>query len=498
MKTQRLIHGLFLALALAPCHLPAQRPNLAQNATATGLPGPLASDSGWGGGALPWDLVDGIRTYSTWARGLAFTGGAGNWAGQPAGLRQATIDFATSQVIDKVVLWHHGDNHVPAMTALSRIDWWDGSQWQDTGARRSMTRTPFGIWSMPDEYEFFPVSTTRIRWVFDNRQPNVLGQQNEHGWLYEFEVYSPQPSLAVNTAQSGFPNPAPSSPGWGGGAQPWDLVDGQRNYSNWARGLAFSGGAGGWNGQPAGIRQATIDLGVMRTFNRVTLWHHGFNHVPALGALSQIDVWNGAQWVTVNAARTFGRMAFGTQWSVSDEYDFAPVTASMVRWTMDNRQNNVLGQQNEHGWLYEFEVTTRSNQVTFGAGCAGSNGVPTLVPNSEGARVAEALGVDLVNLPPFAPAFGVLGLNDSTWSGNALPMSLAPFGMPGCSLFVSADATRPLPTGSSATVRWVEPLPFLPQLLGVDVFGQAFVLDPSANAIGMTMSNASRATIGWD
>lgn len=33
------------------------------------------SDTGWGGGVYPWDMVDGLNLYPDWQHGLAFTGG---------------------------------------------------------------------------------------------------------------------------------------------------------------------------------------------------------------------------------------------------------------------------------------------------------------------------------------------------------------------------------------------------------------------------------------
>src|SRR3954449_6253403 len=55
--------------------------NVALNPSATGFPSPLQSDTGWGGGSYPWDIVDGLHTYADWAHGLAFTGGHTGGAG---------------------------------------------------------------------------------------------------------------------------------------------------------------------------------------------------------------------------------------------------------------------------------------------------------------------------------------------------------------------------------------------------------------------------------
>jgi hypothetical protein len=66
--------------------------NLATNPDRTGFPHPLSSDDGWGGGRDVWDIVDGNRSYTDWANGLAFRGGIDGYSG-PCGWKQATIDF---------------------------------------------------------------------------------------------------------------------------------------------------------------------------------------------------------------------------------------------------------------------------------------------------------------------------------------------------------------------------------------------------------------------
>lgn len=488
--------GFMLAVALSSAIL-AQRPNLAVNTTRTGFPNTLASDPGWGGGAQPWDLLDAERTYSNWARGLAFTGGAGGWNGT-AGVRQATVDFGANQTFYKVILWHHGHDHTPGLSSLSQIDYWDGTAWVVIPASRTFGRLSSVPWSSSDEYEFQPVTGSKVRWTFDNRQTNMLGTQIEHGWLYEFEVFAPQPSVALNPSAVGLPSPLSSDGGWGGGSYPWDLVDGQRTYSNWARGLAFTGGRLGWGGQPAGLRQATIELNRVRTFGKVVLWHHGHNHTPASSSLSQLAYWDGAAWIDIAATRHLGRLD-NQSWSYSDEYEFPPVRSSKVRWTFDNRQNSILGTPIEHGWLYEFEVFATSAHGVFGAGCAGSAGVPTIQTALTGPRLSEAFAVTVDRVPSATAAIGLLGFSNTVSHGTPLPLPLGFLGMSGCNLLVSADlavaiADRPSPN----TARWTLRIPYSLDLLGVELFQQVFVADATANPLGLIASNGSRAAIGWE
>jgi len=165
--------------------------NIAQNAAMSGFPSPLESDPGWGGGTRQWQIADGIRTYqSEWARGLAFTGGQKSWAEQACGWRQATIDFGVTKNFNRVVLWHHGRENVPN---ACKVQYWNGQMWMDAFSSSKCkdylkynTAQPkdwWDSWSTPMEIVFSQISATKVRFAFSNCDI-------EHGWLYEFEVYS--------------------------------------------------------------------------------------------------------------------------------------------------------------------------------------------------------------------------------------------------------------------------------------------------------------------
>ncbi|MFA5182180.1 MAG: caspase family protein [Syntrophales bacterium] len=165
--------------------------NTAQNAAMSRFPSPMESDSGWGGGSRQWQIVDGIRTYqSEWARGLAFTGGQKSWAEQVCGWRQATIDFGVTKNFNRVVLWHHGREHVPN---ACKVQYWNGQMWMDALSSdnckdylKYKTAQPqdwWDSWSTPMEIVFARINAAKVRFAFNNCDI-------EHGWLYEFEVYN--------------------------------------------------------------------------------------------------------------------------------------------------------------------------------------------------------------------------------------------------------------------------------------------------------------------
>lgn len=162
---------------------------------------------------------------------------------------------------------------------------------------------------------------------------------------------SPLEDLALNK------NPFGSDPGWGGGSYPWQIVDGQRlcaGGSQWACGIAFTGGVRGYNG-PCGWRQATIDFGQPTTFNRVVVWHHALEHVPNT---YKIAYWSGSAWVELfsttngHAYMSYPDAAVNEWWgsySTPTDNTFQPVTGTKVRYSLNNC--DIV-----HGWIYEFEV----------------------------------------------------------------------------------------------------------------------------------------------
>ena len=76
-----------------------------------------------------------------------------------------------------------------------------------------------------------------------------------------------------------------------------------------------------------------------------------------------------------------------------------------------------------------------------------------------------------------------------------LPMSLATFGAPGCSLLVSGDfVTGVVNTTGTATQGFPIPLDF--SLVGLHIFFQGYVQDPGANSFGVVVSNGLEIAIG--
>lgn len=194
-KLLQVLSACFFAGVALPAS--AEPMNIALNPSRSGVPHPLESDDGWGGGEDKWDLVDGIAQYASFSEGLAFTGGDGPFGGESAGPRQATIDFGQPKTFNQVVLWHHGGDDVPATTNL---EYWDGFQWADIAFTRvfdeDFAHHPVNGWSRPDTYTFVDAITgSKVRYSFDNSGLALNGNPMRHGWIYEFQVFSmPEPA----------------------------------------------------------------------------------------------------------------------------------------------------------------------------------------------------------------------------------------------------------------------------------------------------------------
>ena len=144
-------------------------------------------------------------------------------------------------------------------------------------------------------------------------------------------------------------------------------------------------------------------------------------------------------------------------------------------------------------WAYGPQ--SAASYAEFGAGCAGSNGVPLLrrVPGS-----LPWMGADFdlrVQAVPSAIAAPFLGWSRVQSGGLALPFELSSLGMPGCRLRVSPDATF-VRIGTGTTVDWRLSFPNVPALVGARLYAQALVLDASANTFGGTLTNAVDLGLG--
>ena len=138
----------------------------------------------------------------------------------------------------------------------------------------------------------------------------------------------------------------------------------------------------------------------------------------------------------------------------------------------------------------------------FGSACPGTGGLAPVI----GAQVIPAVGastfaVQTINVADSAIVLSLLGYSDTTFGGIPLPFDLGVIQATGCFLRTNivltqsgiATGTAGVPGSGVATVPW--PIPSDPALRGSGLIFQSLVVDPTANAAGLTMSAGLRVTI---
>jgi hypothetical protein len=146
-------------------------------------------------------------------------------------------------------------------------------------------------------------------------------------------------------------------------------------------------------------------------------------------------------------------------------------------------------------WKFRMWSGPAGHFEVFGSGCAGSAGVPRL--SWSGLPMAgTSFDVRLDRAPANTVAALILGDSATTWNGLPLPLSLAPFGAPSCSLLASLTATLGTGVDPAGTASVALALPANPALAGFPFWCQWFCLDVPANAFGLTFSNGGAVVVG--
>lgn len=149
------------------------------------------------------------------------------------------------------------------------------------------------------------------------------------------------------------------------------------------------------------------------------------------------------------------------------------------------------------GWsgsLYydTHNITGRADVGSFAKGCAGSQPVSALTATRP--VLGSAFSVTANNLP-FNTGIMALGLSRSSSVFGPLPLDLSAFGAPGCTAYVSSDATSVF-SGAAGSATWNLTLPNSTSVAGIVFYNQAYVVDPTANLLGFVTSNSIGSVIG--
>ncbi|MCU0863459.1 MAG: hypothetical protein MUC36_06690 [Planctomycetes bacterium] len=155
----------------------------------------------------------------------------------------------------------------------------------------------------------------------------------------------------------------------------------------------------------------------------------------------------------------------------------------------------ITGTTGTVGWddVEFLPVRRAASYLPYGAGCAGTLGVPVLSAAPGGLPLPGNIFTAVLSGIGSGVALMATGVTEPTLA--PLPVPLGAIGMPGCELWVDAvqfDAM--IAIGNQGNWTWL--LPSGSAMLGQRFFQQGFVFDPAANAFGFVASNAAAATIG--
>lgn len=211
--------------------------------------------------------------------------------------------------------------------------------------------------------------------------------------------------------------------------------------------------------------------------------------------LADLWAWDGTRWRELFTPQMPGR-----RWDFALAFDAlrgrlvlhggTGVTREFFVQSFSN--GGVLALYQRDTW--EYTPGTSGSYTAFGSGCAGVQGVPAI--SARGGEVPTAgatFTVQVNHLPLTGAAWIFLGNSKTQYGALTLPFDLGAIGMQGCALRVSGDFLYPV-TNVLGAGLWTIPIPA--DAAGLRFFNQAIVLDPSANSLGLTVSNGAEAVIG--
>lgn len=184
---------------------------------------------------------------------------------------------------------------------------------------------------------------------------------------------------------------------------------------------------------------------------------------------------------------------------VSDLFPHAVDETVLLLDVQDHSTNAAVATTSsaEGGQLLLARVALNAGVRTFGVRC----GVPglSLLPNVGSRPVVGATQTSTVaNIPLGAPAAMLVGISNQLLGNTALPLSLAPLGLPGCFLYHDAavSAGDPCVPTVPGRAEYSVVVPPTHAVVGLKLYLQALSLQASANPAGIIGSNALELTVG--
>lgn len=395
---------------------------------------------------------------------------------------------------------------------------WNGTAWTLRGpAPQAMTHTPYGPYNFPSAYALaVHAATNEVLLAVDSSTaatagPAVVYRWDGAAWTQVASGLTPTMDTSLGFAcdptrnqtvlfSASSPNhvmvydgvawstrPVTSPPTIGSGAQTvamaFDAVVGKVVLAT--VGMVWEWNGLGWNQRilATPITQfaaAAASNDALR--NRIVAWGASF------AANSQVG---GQTWLYGNAVVT--PLAFAVEPSMRSSTAMAYDPVRDVHVLFGGSMYLGLFPAALFGDTWEFHLGPLASVTPYGAGCAGSRGVPQLAAlGGSLPRVGQTFTTRTTNLPLGGPVFQLLGVSDVDYGGTPLPLDLTLLGAPGCLLRTSIEAVQTV-QNVFGNATWSIAIP---PVLGATFYVQTLPFDPAANASGLTFSNGARAVVG--
>ena len=183
----------------------------------------------------------------------------------------------------------------------------------------------------------------------------------------------------------------------------------------------------------------------------------------------------------------------GKSWSTTNE---GPANVCVDEVVFLHHSTTLLAATHGRGLFTARIVAVQGSFQTFGAGCKGSGGTPSLALDpSTKPFLGEKLKVEILHPPVWQYGWMILGASNTQAGPVPLPLDLGAVGMAGCKLYVSPDFLS-LYFSNPVKNVWETRIPQNPVLLGSSFFLQYLSKDPGTNPRGLVLSNAAKVTLG--
>jgi hypothetical protein len=200
-------------------------------------------------------------------------------------------------------------------------------------------------------------------------------------------------------------------------------------------------------------------------------------------ANGQVYEWDGTDWIARSTAGS----------APTDRMDFEMAYDSLRQRAVAFGGLSLLPPYSFLADTWSYEPVHHATIGSYGAGCAGTAGVPELA--HEGLPwLGDTFRIGVGPVAGSAISVLALGLSQTVFGGQPLPLDLGPVGAPGCEVLAAPDVLAGPLLGASP--HWDIAVPVAPSLIGFSMFVQGAVLDGAANPLGLVVSDAMAIVVG--